>query len=213
VRVTWWASSEPSEFPVNVDLTARAQLPVVVGGGTPDERTLLAYYQGRITLADVYPRPPDWDGEDDEPDVAVPPSESRVDTSHIQAYQVREFVEALQGLRDDLRRACGATEASMRIALNGPVSPVALARQVKQAALAAERTPTAAGFQLAEIAACLRDAASLVQEDSPWRAYVASARSSIEQMLGDLVTAHPEVLGSKNFKRYVDAVLRRGGRS
>ncbi|WP_242333359.1 hypothetical protein [Anaeromyxobacter sp. SG66] len=213
VRVAWWASSEPSEFPVNVDLTARAELPVVAGGGTPDERTLLAYYQGRITLADVYPRPPEWDGDDDGPDVPDPPCESRVDTSRIQAYQVREFVEALQGLRDDLRRASGATEPSMRIALNGPVSPVALARQVKQAALAAERTPTAAGFQLAEIAACLRDAASLVQEDSPWRAYVASAWTSIEQMLEDLVTAHPDVLGSKSFKRYVDAVLRRGGRA
>jgi hypothetical protein len=208
VRVTWWASLDAAEFPVNVDLAARAELPVVAGGGTPDEKTLLAYYQGRITLADVYPPPPGWNGDDDDPGALPPATESRVDTSRIQAYQVREFVEALQGIRDDLRRACKATEASMRVALTGPVSPVALARQVKQAALAADRTPTAAGFQLTEIAACLRDAAMLVEEGAPWRTFVTAASSTVEGMLEELEAKHPEVLGSKIFTRYVDSVLR-----
>ncbi len=208
VRVTWWASREPAEFPVNVDLAARAELPVVAGGGTPDEKTLLAYYQGRITLADVYPAPPDWNADDDEPGALPRAAESRVDTSRIQAYQVREFVEALQGIRDDLRRACKATEASMRVALTGPVSPVALARQVKQAAFAADRTPTAAGFQLTEIAACLRDAARLADEGEPWRTFVTDASSTVEGMLQELEAKHPEILGSKLFTRYVDAVLR-----
>jgi hypothetical protein len=101
----------------------------------------------------------------------------------------------------------------MRIALNGPVSPVALARQVKQAALAAEKTPTAAGFQLTEIAACLSDAATLLEEGAPWRSHVANARSEVERMLEELMTRNPEALGSKSFTRYVDAVLRRRDRS
>lgn len=213
VHVRWWASSEFVEYPVNVALAARAELPVVAGGGTPDEKTLLAYYQGRITLADVYPPPPGWEEDDGDRAAPVVAVASHVDTSKIQAYQVREFVEALQGIRDDLRRASQATEGSMRLALQGPLSPVALARQVKQAAIGSARTPMAAGFQLAEIAACLQEAAALGNGSSPWRTHVGAARSTVEDMLEDLLKQYPETLRSRSFARYTDAVLKRRGDS
>ncbi len=207
VQVSWWASQEPVEYPVNVELAARAELPVVPGGGRPDERMLLAYYQGRVTLAELYPPPADW-SEEDGSTVAVSGVEQRVDTSKIQSYLVREFVEALQGIRADLRAAATTTEAGMRAALTGPVSPLALARHVKEAAAAGERTPTAAGFQLAEIAACLKQAASAELAAPEWRAHAEAARSEIEGMLATLAARHPAELEAGAFRRYVRTVLR-----
>jgi hypothetical protein len=206
LRVTWWGSVDTAEYPVNVDLAARAELPVVPGGATPDERMLLAYYQGRISLAELY-RPADgW--EDDEGDLHdAPVLDSRVDTTRIQSYLMREFVESLQGIRDDLHAASSGTEASMRVALTGPVSPVALARHVKQAAASAARSPAAAGFQLAEIAACLQEAANVNGAADAWRTHVGAARSAVQAMLDELTRAHPETLGSSIFQRYVRTVL------
>ncbi|MEW6441457.1 MAG: hypothetical protein AB1640_11030 [bacterium] len=54
---------------------------------------------------------------------------SPVDTARIQSYQIREFVEALQGIRDDLKNASGACEQAMRMALVGVVSPGCLTAQ------------------------------------------------------------------------------------
>jgi hypothetical protein len=206
--VTWWGSAEPAEYPINVALAARAELPVVPGGGTPDERMLLAYYQGRMSLAELYPPPPDWQDEDSESFGAPALADSRVDTSRIQSYRVREFVEALQGIRDDLKAASTGTEASMRAALNGPISPVALARQVKQAAAGGDRTATAAGFQLAEIALCLQQAADVAGPPA-WSGHVAVARETVESMLQTLTAEHPRELRSPTFQRYVHAILRR----
>jgi hypothetical protein len=150
VAVHWWASSEPSDYPVNVALEARAQLPAVPGSPNPGEKLLLAYYQGKIELTDLFPPPPEWTKDVDTSPVDVG-LETHVDTSRIQSYQVREFVEALEGIRADLAAASRGTRATMRLAVVGPVSPVALARQVVDAFERRTRRATAAGFQLVEV--------------------------------------------------------------
>lgn len=202
VEVQWWASAATAVLPLNVDLAARDELPLSPGE-RPEEHLILAYYQGRITWEDLFPPPPDWapPGEDE----WEPPPESGVDTSRIQSYQVREFVESLAGIRSDLRGA-SVSEAAMRLALSGPVSPVALARQIAAAVHDGRRSVTAGAFELVELIACVREARSLSVSDglrTVWQAEVDRALAEIERHLDALRSQHAAELGpASKFARY-----------
>lgn len=206
VQVAWWLNQEGRSFPVNVAAEARTALPISPGSGRPQEQHLIAYYQGRITWEELFPDP---DAELPK-DVVAPDQEETggVDTSRIQSYVVREFVEALKGITDDLKAAAGSPKPCMRLAILGPVSPVALARRVLEAANRSERTPTAAGFQLVEILACL-DAARGFPASSPfesdWIAVLDEGVGEVARMLQSLEQRHPEDL-SADFRRYATAV-------
>jgi hypothetical protein len=205
VSVAWWASPAPVEYPVNVSPDARVRLPGAPGSPNPGERELLAYYQGRIRLEGLFPPPPGWD-DDEQASPPEPVMSSEVDTSRIQSYVVREFVEALRGIRDDLSAAAGGTPATMRLAVQGPVSPVALARSVMAASLAG-RSATAAGFQLAEIASCLLEAAGRAEREE-WRVILDDSRRILEGMLAELVVRAPGELGDGTaFARYARRVI------
>lgn len=206
VQVCWWECREGRPFPLNVVAAARLALPISPGTGQPAEQHLIAYYQGRITWEDLFPDPESGganstNGKDD-----VEPS--GVDTSRIQSYIVREFVEALKGINDDLKAAAHSPKACMRLALLGTVSPVALAQRVLEAADAGDRTPTATGFQLVEILGCLDaarryDAAPLFVED--WQNFIDEASTKVASMLAELQTRFPNDL-SRDFRRYAKTV-------
>lgn len=153
VLVKWWRWPQGRSIPINVAPSARTSLPISPGSSDLMEEHLIAYYQGRVRWEDLFPdpnAPAIEDGEMKQPR----PQGSEVDTSKIQSYQIREFVEALSGIRADLREAC-QSEPAMRLAVLGPVSPISLARTVMAAVREGTRTPTAAGFQLVEILACI----------------------------------------------------------
>lgn len=204
--VQWWASDLPCAVPLNVDLEARSGLPLAPGEG-PAEQLILAYYQGRITWEDLFPPPPEWleSGDDD----WKPPPLTGVDTARIQSYQVREFVESLAGIREDLKGA-SASEASMRLALAGPVSPVALARQIGQAVREGRRSATAGGFELVELIACLLEARARPATEKlaqAWQAEVDRALAEIQRIHGALCRDHPAELGKgSSFARFERAV-------
>jgi len=135
-----------------------------------------------------------------------------VDTSKIQSYQVREFVEALRGIEEDLRVAANANEASMRLALMGPVSPLALARTIVDAVNRGIRTPLAAGFQMVELLALLHRASVFVIEEKRqgmWKRWLGQAADGIGDMLSALRKANNRQFGQA-FQNYADAVLQRG---
>jgi phosphatidylserine/phosphatidylglycerophosphate/cardiolipin synthase-like enzyme len=155
VRWSGKQSDKPAMYPVNVSQAARESLPFGDPGALPGEDQLVAFYQGCIAWEDVFPVAPGEEG-DSQSAAALP---SAVDTSRILSYQVRSFVQALHGVRGALRDAT-ATETTLRLALLGPVSPVALARQVHHAVTKDGRSPTAGAFQLVELLACLHDARS-----------------------------------------------------
>jgi hypothetical protein len=202
VSIGWWESTEPRGYPVNVELAARAQLPAVPGCPNPGEKLLLAYYQGRISATDLFPPPRGWE----DPTDPLPEPGTEVDTWRIRSYQVREFVEALQGIRDDLAAASKGTTAAMRLAVLGPVSPVALARQVLNGAVT--RGATAAGFELVEVASCLREATLIEGARREWRGFLDEGQRAIESMLDEVVRISPEELGPKTaFARYAREVL------
>jgi len=206
VHIRWWACPEGRSFPINVTAAARTALPISPGTGRPAEQHLIAYYQGRVTWEDLFPDPDSGDTtshdelEDDDPSV--------VDTSRIQSYIVREFVEALKGINDDLKAAAHSPKACMRLALLGSVSPIALARRVLEAADSGNRTPTATGFQLVEILGCLDaarsyDTSPLFRDD--WLTLVDQAAIEIATMLEELQTRFPQDL-SRDFRRYAKTV-------
>lgn len=207
VNVRWDAQSV--EFPVNVDLDARPLLPIVPGARPPGESVLLAYYQGKIRAEDIYP-PPRGEGDNGRD----PPSradESVVDTARIQSYQIREFVEALQGIHDDLQSAAKGAETAMKLAVLGEVSPVALAHEVIRAVHDRRRSSTAAGFQLVEILACLAKAerfdAPAIRQDA-WRDCLARARGDVEALLSELIERNGGELKSQQaFHSYRTAIL------
>ncbi len=183
-RVDWWKSKTPRNIPINVAQEARFRLPITPGASDPSERNLICYYQGRITWEELFPDP-------DAPPAERDPSldletKRRVDTSGIQAYQVREFVEALKGIHDDLRAAAQSTEPAMRLALTGPVSPVALGTAVLEAVKRGDRTPVAAGFQLVEILACLEQAKSLTVPEKHAEAWRTALHEGIEKLENSL---------------------------
>lgn len=208
VHVKWWLCEEGRAFPVNVAMAAKTALPISPGTGRPEEQHLIAYYQGRITWEEMFPDPEGEHGHqngdhgDDEP--------SGVDTSQIQSYIVREFVEALKGITDDLKAAAQSPKACMRLALLGSVSPVALARRVVEAAESGERTPTATGFQLVEILGCLdraRQFPASTRFEQDWAQLVDEAAHKVAEMLEQLQQSFPSDLSS-DFRRYAKTVRR-----
>lgn len=207
LEVCWWESDTAVAVPLNVDLDARLELPLSPGEA-PSEEHILAYYQGRITWEDLFPPPPDWlaGGEDA---AWEPPPPSGVDTSRIQSYQVREFVESLAGVCEDLEKAC-VSEAAVRLALFGAVSPVALARQIYHGVREGRRSPTAGAFELVELLACLqkmRSSEASVAIAAAWEAEVDRAVAELAKLLDQLRGDHPAELGSGSaFARYQRAI-------
>jgi len=202
VAVTWWESAGAVAFPVNVDITAREALPIAPGAAKLQEQHMLAYYQGRIFWEDLFPDPDELGSLSRLDEITA--AKSSVDTAAIQSYQIREFVEALAGIKDDLRQGCYSVP-SMRLALFGPVSPTSLARTIVDSVRANNRTPMAAGFQLVEILACLDDAAEFDVPDklaNDWLNSLARAAKEIENILDTLKRERPDGLASKAFRRY-----------
>jgi len=206
VRVTWWQCEVGRAFPLNVDATARSSLPIAPGSGRLDEQHLIAYYQGRITWEDLFPDPDEKKGEGGGTPELV--ETAAVDTSRIQSYIVREFVEALKGITDDLKAAAQSPSSCMRLALLGSVSPVALARRVLEAAVAGQRTAMAAGFQLVEILGCL-DAArgfpASARFCNDWSELIDESTEQLLNMLDSLRQSYPHEL-SGDFRRYAKTV-------
>ena len=138
------------------------------------------------------------------------PIDSGVDKSRIQSYQIREFVEALTGLRQDLMKAT-QSEQSMRLALHGPVSPVTLAQAILDATQAGRRTPTAAAFQLVEILACLNSMRSQPVAErlgAVWKLHLDHSTKKITCILEQIVSTHAGAFAAnKAFSRYQKAVL------
>lgn len=202
--VCWWELPSGRCFPLNVDHAARVGLPLSPGGAPPGEDHLLAYYQGRIAWEDLFPEPISW-GDEVRSSALIEHETSRVDTSRIQAYQVREFVEALHGIRSDLRRSAN-TPGAMRLALLGPVSPVALARQVLAAVNEGHRTPIAAGFQLLEILVCIAESRRYSvpkHYQTAWNELVAAADDEVNRMIARLRADAPESFtATDGFARY-----------
>ena len=206
VHVEWWQCSEGRSFPINVTAAARIALPISPGTGRPEEQNLIAYYQGMITWEDLFPDPEPAPGRGKiKPD---PDERDCVDTSRIQSYIIRDFVEALKGIRDDLKAAAQSPKACMRLALLGSVSPVALAKRVLEASDMQKRTPTAAGFQLVEILACIDEARhyeAATRFRDEWLSFVDEASTEVDGMLDKLKHRYLGAL-SQNFQRYSKSV-------
>jgi hypothetical protein len=213
IRICWSDCPRGRAVPLNVDPSARLRLPISPGNHRIQETDLLSYYQGRISWEDLFPDPDPPTGADKAPLPTTP--EAGVDKSRIQSYQIREFVEALTGLTQDLKAAT-QSEPSMRLALLGPVSPLALAETVIDAVQSGSRTPVAAGFQLVEILACLKSTRSFDVPErlaEAWQQNLQDATNKITRIFKELVISHRVPLASnKSFDRYQKAVLSGGAR-
>ena len=206
VNVSWWQCESGRSFPLNVASHARVSLPISPESGQPAEQNLIAYYQSRISWEDLFPEPkvPGKDSHDS-PDTVV---KSGVDTSMIQSYVVREFVEALTGINKDLKSAAKASRAGMRLALLGSVSPTALARRIMEAAQTGTRSPTASGFQLVEILGALAAARKYETAEAfhdDWLRNLREATDTIQKMMDGLISQHSTTLSS-DFQRYARTV-------
>lgn len=205
VCVRWWSHAEGARFPVNVALAARDGLPIAPGLHHPKEQLLLLYYQSRIAWEELYPEHGELAGDHA---ASGPAAETEVDTSKIQAYQVREFVEALRGVRDDLK-AASSSPGTMRLAVLGPVSPVALARHVEYAVRRSERSPTAGAFQLVELLACLDEAARipLERDQAAWKGLLLQARAVVTMLIDKVQSVSPGLFPQEGlFHKYQRSV-------
>ncbi len=209
ILICWEDCPAGRSFPLNVEASARASLPISPGKQSIEENHLISFYQGRIAWEQLFPDP-DADGSSGDQSAVATANFSGVDKSRIQSYQIREFVEALAGLNQDLRSATHS-EPAMRLALLGPVSPFALAQTIIEAVVEGRRTPTAAGFQLVEILACLQTAVSHPVSErlaEVWQQHLKQVNGKISRLLEKLVANHPALFASnKAFGRYQKAVL------
>ncbi|MDY6988928.1 MAG: hypothetical protein SWQ30_12830 [Thermodesulfobacteriota bacterium] len=203
VVVAWWETPDGRAFPINVDLEARYKLPMIPGRHRIEEKHLLSYYQGRITWEELFPERVEGssiEGEGDDYEKTC------VDTSHIQSYQIREFVEALEGITQDLKAASRASEQAMRLSLLGEVSPVGLAKLVMEAVMSGQRSEIAGGFQLVEILGCLKSAREYDTPDrykKSWLGFVGQAEEEIERRIRTLGERAPRLIGGRSpFSKY-----------
>ena len=117
LTISWKECPDGRAIPLNVSRQARDRLPISPGRHKLEETHLLSYYQGKIAWEDLFPDPDAPPGDrNSTPLIAA--NASLVDKSRIQSYQIREFVEALTGIGDDLKAAT-QSEPSMRLALLG----------------------------------------------------------------------------------------------
>ena len=209
ILIRWTECPAGRLVPINVEPSARTRLPIAPGSQRIAESNLISYYQGRISWEQLFPDPDIALNHSSNPGLPPAPAAS-VDKSRIQSYQIREFVEALAGLRQDLQAAT-QSEPSMRLALLGPVSPLALAQTVLAAATSGHRTPMAAAFQLVEILACLTAARSFAVPEKlapSWQQHLDATVGKINRLLEQLFSSHQDTLASnKAFSRYQKAVL------
>lgn len=209
ILICWKECPSGRPVPINIESSARSRLPIAPGNQRVEEAHLLSYYQGRISWEELFPDPDFPIGQSENLPLPATPA-AGVDKSRIQSYQIREFVEALTGLRQDLSAAT-RSEPSMRLALLGPVSPYALAQTVLDAVKSARRTPTAAAFQLVEILACLKSARSFTVSEKlseTWEQHLKDATNKISRILKDLIASHGEtMIANKAFGRYQRTVL------
>ncbi|MBW1706312.1 MAG: hypothetical protein JRJ86_14265 [Deltaproteobacteria bacterium] len=199
VIVRWWDSDEGRLYPINVSPEAKHTLPISPGTPNFSEQNLILYYQGRISWEDLFPDPEAERTKEAGSVIVEDDYGRRVDTSGIQSYQVREFVEALKGIIDDLKSASRSTEPAMRLALHGPISPIALARVVTDGALNDQKSSVAAGFQLIEILGCLEVARNYDVSKKcarVWKEFIEEAVESIDLLIEKLHLKSPE-----SFKR------------
>ncbi len=205
VRVFEPATGRFARFPVNVAAgEARLRLPIAPGADRPGENALLAYYQGRISFEDLYPDPADGPR-----DVGVGPralEDSGVDTSRIQSYQVRAFVEALPGIRAELSQLRGPRPI-VELAYLGDVSPAGLARAILEQLRAGTKSPVAAAFELVELRVLVREMGNQTEHPDPDMVREVVARA-VERIDAALETARQEggVLFGPEFGRYKTAV-------
>jgi hypothetical protein len=211
VLICWSECPSGRAVPLNIESSARTRLPISPGNKNIEESALLYYYQGRVSWEELFPDPDFAMGQNNNAPLPTAPG-AGVDKSRIQSYQIREFVEALAGLRKDLQAAI-QTDPSMRLALLGPVSPVALAETILEAVKSGRRTPTAAAFQLVEIISCLKSARAFPVPEKlllAWDKYLAEANKRTARILEQLLSAHGKSLASsKAFGRYQKSVLGR----
>lgn len=211
VLVTDLTRQVDARFPINLAPgDARLLLPIAPNAARPGEQALLAYYQGRLTFEELYPDPLDPVHELKPGPRAV--AESGVDTTRIQSYQVREFVNALPGMVRELTEVRGP-RAVLDQAFLGEVSPVALARLVRDEARTGRKTATAAAFQLTEIrrAVCTalrhvdgRDPAVLEQVGS-------AALDRIASLIAELKANAPGLFERRGaFDRYEQRLRKEG---
>lgn len=148
VEIFWSDKELRCLFPVNILHDSKAGMPSILGA-KPSEEQLLAYFHGRISEEDLLARLEEQVREDsDRGGSANPDDVERL--RQLQSYVVREFVESLYGLARTIQDASYSPRAAEQ-ALLGDLSPACLAERVVQAFLAGNRSPAAAGFQLAEL--------------------------------------------------------------
>jgi hypothetical protein len=202
VRVYWSAPGAPVDFPVNVSTAARETLPFADPGALPREDELIAYYQGQLAFADVFPD----ETLDATASTPTGASGSIVDTSDILSYRMRAFIEALPGIERELSESVTHPN-TIRLAFLGPVSPVALAREIAGKA-AKGRSSTATGFQLVELLACVQrvePAGALTGRlATAWTEARGAAARDIDALRGALRKSGSS---DESFERYERAIL------
>jgi hypothetical protein len=182
-------------------------LPLAPGAARPGEEALLAYYRGQISFEELYPDPEETleVGSRSLHDL----ERSGVDTSRIQSYRIRAFVEALPGMLAELTRVSGPRPL-FELAFLGETSPLGLARCVAAEVAHGLKSPTAAAFQLVEILRVVREAAACVGRRDPQ--LLADVAQQAARQIGALIKKvqadRPEAFEPEGaFRRYQDAIL------
>jgi hypothetical protein len=203
VTIVWHDHEQrlSAEFPVNVTSDAREKLPFADPSLLPREGDLVAFYQGKISLADAFPQSTE---RKDTAEGTVPATQSVVDTSEILSYQIRDFVEALPGIRRELARNI-ATAPMIRLSYLGPVSPVALAKEIAKK-IAKGRSSTAGGFQLLELLECVRsvqpEAELQAKLRRAWEQAKSEATAEIRQLYDALKANDEGFRGNSSFAQF-----------
>lgn len=197
VWAVWPESPEGSPVPMNATAELRHTLPLLPDQRAPNEDWLLAYFQGRVDWQSL------WNDPDEKPR-ALPASlvtPRSVDTTGIQAYQMREFVEALAGVQRHLRDGEMRTAGAIRLELLGPISPLALARAAVAAEKSGQRSATAAAFQLEALLTYVREAKARDMPEPVRADWLAALREAETEMHAALRTLAAKLGPRSAFER------------
>lgn len=150
ITVFWPLSPDGTKIPINLDASAKSFVPVTGISKPLTEEQLLAFFKGMTGiegLSDYQPRDIGLPGDD-------PKDESDFKQT-LQLYRVRDFIEGLRGLREELQDSLLSIQR-MRKAFLMEISPVALGGSIVEEYNTGKRSKVAAAFQLLELISTVR---------------------------------------------------------
>jgi hypothetical protein len=206
VGVRWPGVEQGIRFPVNLTSSSKAMIPIQNLMRPLTEDQLVLYYKGMMSTEQLVELEGAMLNVQSTTD-----GDNSVDPTILQVYKVREFVESLPGLREELLNSTRSSQ-SMRRAFLAEISPLALAKTILGSYKTKERSSVASAFQLLQLVNVVNHV-PLGNLDEGKREVVSECLRRLQEIYNEIKEDAGPYLREEAFQKFEAAMLQRRVRS